>query len=498
MSKYDDVVNLALRRSLFFPASEIYSDHPAGFFDFGPYGAAIRRKIISVWRRELVQKEGFLEIDGALALPKSVFEASGHLEGFNDPVTVCRKCGAVYRADKLLSEITGKEFKEAMDIKDLTAALRENKIVCPNKKCGGELSDVERSSLMVKAVVGVSEKSSDVYLRPETCQNIFLDFARLFKTMRMKLPKGVSQVGLAFRNEISPRQTLIRSVEFSQMESEVFFDPERIDEIDGWDDVKDYKIMVQRFDEDKASPVKAKDLVKNKVVSGKLIAYYLARTQQFFESLGLKREKMRFRELDSEERAFYAKEAFDFEVETSIGWLELVANNYRTDYDLKGHMQGSKQDFSVVDDKTGRKFVPHVWEISIGTNRTFYAVLENALKNDKDRVVLSLKPNLAPLHAGVFPLLSNKPELVKKAKAIFDELKSCYELVFDKTGSIGKRYARLDEVGVPLCITVDFDSLENDDVTIRDRDTAEQKRVKIKDLRDVLFKVLCGKPFSEL
>ncbi len=497
MTKYDNVVNLALRRSLFYPSSEIYPDHPAGFFDFGPFGASIKRKIIDLWRKQLVQKEDFLEIDGALAMPSSVFKASGHLDGFNDPVSVCKKCGAVYRADKLLTEITGTEFKEAQPIEELTNAIRKNNLVCQNNKCKGQLSDVEKSSLMVKTIVGVSNKS-DIFIRPETCQSIFLDFARLYKTMRIKLPKGISQVGLAFRNEISPRQTLLRSVEFSQMESEVFFDPEKIDEIDGWDEVKNYEVMVQRANESFHKPIKAEDLVKNNIVSGKIIAYFLARTQQLYESYGFNKHDMRFREVDSDERAFYAKEGFDFEIKSSLGWIEIIANNYRTDYDLSSHMKESKHDLEAVDDQTDKKFIPHVWEISIGTNRTFYAILENSFRQDGERTWLALPPSIAPLHAGIFPLLSNKPELIRKAKEICDDLKCCYDVLFDKSGSIGKRYARLDEIGVPLCITVDFDTLEDDTVTIRDRDSAEQKRIPIKDLKDILYKILMGINFEDL
>ena len=316
MTKYDDVVNLALRRSLFYPSSEIYPDYPAGFFDFGPFGASIKRKIVDLWRKQLVQKEDFLEIDGALAMPSSVFKASGHLESFNDPICVCKKCGAVYRADSLLTNITGKEFKEAHPVEELTKAIRENNVVCQNKNCKGELSDVEKSSLMVKTIVGDNNKS-DIFIRPETCQSIFLDFARLYKTMRIKLPKGIAQAGLAFRNEISPRQTLLRSVEFSQIESEVFFDPEKINDVEEWDDVKDYEIMIQRCKESTHKPMKTEDLVKNNIVSGKIIAYFLARTQQLYESYGFKKENMRFREVDDDERAFYAKEAFDFEVLTA-------------------------------------------------------------------------------------------------------------------------------------------------------------------------------------
>jgi len=494
MTKYEDIVNLALRRSLFYPSSEIYANSPAGFYDFGPFGATIRRKVVELWRKQLLQKEEFFELDGAVIMPEDVFKASGHLANFNDPVTQCKKCNTIHRADKLLEEVTKKPFKEATPLSELTAALRDHKVKCP--KCKGELIDVRQFNMMVKAEVGIGNKAP-CYLRPETCQTIFVDWARLVKTMRVKLPKGVCQVGKSFRNEISPRQTLLRQVEFSQMEAEVFFDPEKINEINHWDEVKDYKLRIQRAHSDKIDDISADKLVKDKIVSGKLIAYYLVRTQQLFEAYGIPVEKMRFRELDDKERAFYAKEGWDFEVDTSLGWLELVANNYRTDYDLKGHMNVSKADLNFVE-PDGRKFIPHVWEISIGLDRTVYAVLELSYHQKDDRVWLSLPPTLAPMHAGVFPLLSNKPELVKKAEDVCNDLRKCYEVFFDESGSIGKRYARLDEVGVPWCITIDFDSLTNDDVTLRDRDSTEQKRIKIKDLRDVVFKLITGTPFSKI
>jgi len=486
---YDDVINLATRRSFFFPASEIYDNYPAGFFDFGPYGTALKRNIVDLWRKELVKKEDFLEIDGAIIMPEDVFSSSGHLKAFKDPVTSCKKCNSVYRADKLLEEnVKGGIFKEAMSDKELTDALRKYKIACP--KCKGELSDVEKSSLMVKAIVGVS-KNKPIYLRPESCQSIFIDFARMFKTMRMKLPKGISQYGKVFRNEISPRQTLLRTVEFTQMETEVFFDPKKIDDIENFHEVENYETMVQRYNEKEPKPVKAKDMVSKKIVSGKLIAYYLARTQQLYEKYGFAKENMRFRELDSDERAFYAKEAFDFEVRLSMGWLELIANNYRADYDIKGHMEGSKNDLQYVYEN-GKKIIPHVWEISIGTDRTFYAMLENSMKIGKEGWYLALPKEIAPLQIAVFPLLSNKENLVKKAKEIYIQLKNNFEAFLDDSGSIGKRYARQDEIGTPFCITVDFDSLEKNDVTIRDRDTTEQKRIKVKDLVPVLSKLLKG------
>ncbi len=491
MASYEDVVNLALRRSLFFPANEIYANAPAGFYDFGPYGATIRRKIIELWRKELVQMEDFLELDGAITMPEDVFKASGHLTNFNDPVTQCKKCNTIHRADKLLEETTKIPYKEATPLQELAAALREHKVKCP--KCKGELMDVKQFNMMVKTEVGIATKAP-CYLRPETCQTIFVDWSRMVRTMRVKLPKGVSQVGKSFRNEISPRQTLLRQVEFSQMESEVFFDPLQINEIERWEEVKDYKLRIMKAGQDKTESITAEKLIKDKMVGGKLIAYYLARTQQLFEKCGIPADKMRFRQLDDKERAFYAREAWDFEVETSLGWLELVANNYRTDYDLKGHMDKSTTDMQFLrQDNT--KFIPHVWEISIGVDRTFYAALEFAYRQKDDRIWLSLPPAIAPLHAGIFPLISNEKgkELVKTAEKVYEDLRGCYEVMYDESGSVGKRYARLDEVGVPWCITIDFDSIQNNDVTIRARDTAAQKRVKISELRDTMYQLLTGK-----
>ncbi len=491
MGRYEDIVNLALRRSLFYQANEIYANSPAGFYDFGPFGATIKRKIISVWRKHLVQKEDFLELEGAITMPEDVFKASGHLSNFNDPVTQCTKCNTIHRADKLIEEATKKPYKEATPLEELTAAIKDYKIKCP--KCKGELMDVKQFNMMVKVDVGVAGKLA-CYLRPETCQTIFVDWPRMAKTMRVKLPKGVSQVGKSFRNEISPRQTLLRQVEFSQMETEVYFDPQEIDAIERWDEVKDYKLRIMKAGQDKIENIPAEKLAKDKTVSGKLIAYYLARTQQLFERYGIPTEKMRFRQLDGTERAFYAKEGWDFEVETSIGWLELVANNYRTDYDLKGHMEKSKTDMNFLR-QDGSKFIPHVWEISIGVDRTFYAVLELSYRQQGERVWLSLPPAIAPLQVGIFPLLSNEKakDLVKKAKEIAEELRDCYEVMYDEAGSIGKRYARMDEIGVPWCITIDFDSLQNNDVTIRARDTAAQKRIKTSELRDTIYQLVTGK-----
>ncbi len=498
MGRYEDVVNWALRRSIFYPASEIYANAPAGFYDFGPYGAAIRRKIIDAWRKEIVNKTGMMEIYGSQIMPTDVFRSSGHLASFNDPVTQCAKCNTLHRADKLLEDATKEHYPEAMQDAAFTTEIQKHKLACP--KCKGALGPVKRFNMMVRTEVGVSTKT-DTYLRPETCQSIFCDFARLMKTMRMKLPQGIAQVGKSFRNEISPRQTLLRQVEFSQMEAEVFFDPAHINEAEGFDAIKDHPIQIMRLGSDKVESILARNLVDRGIASGKLIAYFLAHTQRFFEYLGIPREKMRFREVGSEERPFYSKETLDFEVETSLGWIELVANNNRTDYDLKGHAAGSKQDLQYVY-PDGKKIIAHVWEISIGLDRTFYAALEHAyreeMKNEEKRVVLSIRPSLAPLTIAVFPLLSNKDELKKKAREVY-EIVSCYDAFYDESGSIGKRYARVDEIGCPWAVTIDFDSLTNEDVTLRDRDSTEQKRVKIKDLRQTIYELYTGqKKFNQL
>lgn len=494
MAVYDDIVNLALRRGIFFPSSEIYANAPAGFYDYGPYGAAIRRKIVDLWRKHLVQKNEMLEIEGSVIMSSDVFKSSGHLTSFADPVTKCTKCNAVYRADKLLEDATGVEFKEAMKEEELTAALKSHKVKC--LKCRSELSAVFKSSLMVKAELGIAGQQG-AYLRPETCQSIFCDFSRMLRTMRVKLPKGMAQVGKSFRNEISPRQTILRQVEFAQMEIEVFFDPESKELPAYWQEVKDVKLPLQLAKSKKIEKIAVAEAVKKKIISSPLFAYYLAQVQLLYEHYGIPAAKMRFRQLDDEERAFYAKEGWDFEVETSLGWLELIANNYRTDYDLKGHMQGSKTNLEFTDD-SGRKFIPHVWEISAGLDRTFYAILEFAYRKEGERILLSLKPEVAPLHAAVFPLLSNRPELVKKAREVAAKISS-FEVFYDESGTVGKRYARMDEIGCPFCVTVDFDSLENDDVTIRERDTTKQKRVKITELPEALYMLVIGrKNFEKL
>ena len=486
--RYEKLIELASKKSIFYPAVEIYPNSPAGFWDFGPIGQAIRRKVVDFWRHEFVQKENMLEIHGAQILPASVFEGSGHLKSFADPIVQCIKCKKYERADRLISESIGKNVPESLSIEKLDEMIQENRIKC--QKCKGDFGKVSKFNMMVETLVGKAGEFK-TFLRPEACQSIFMNFSRMAKTMRLKLPQGIAQAGGAFRNEISPRQSITRSIEFSQMEAEIFFDSSKIDEVENFNEVKNYKLRILRLGRDKIEEFSVEELVDKKIVPGKFIAYYLARVQQVWNKMGIPLEKLRFREVSKDERAFYSLSTFDFEVETSLGWLELIANNYRADYDLNGHMKHSKSDLHY-NDEGGKKIIPHVWEISAGVDRTMFAILDCSLKEGKEGLYFSLPPMIAPYHCAVFPIVNKEgfPEFALKVEKMLKE--KWFEVVFDDSGSIGRRYARNDEIGVPYCVTVDGDSLKNNDVTIRERDSRMQIRVKIGNLCDVLRKLIFG------
>jgi len=495
----DEIVNLALRRSLFYPAAEIYANSPSGFWEFGPDGERIRRKIIGFWRRELVQKERFLEIHGSQILPEPVFRASGHLDSFNDPVVQCRKCHSLHRADELIASQAKKVVPESLSTPELDNLIKEHKVKCP--KCSStDFDKVKKFNMMMKVDIGATG-NQPAYLRPETCQSIFLDFPRVYKTMRRNLPLGIVQAGASFRNEIAPRNTLLRERELGQMEVEVFFNPKKIDEAEKWGEVKDYRLNLWLLKTKKVEGISCGEAVKKKIVSGKLIAYYLARVQQLYEKFGVPVKIMRFRELEKDERAFYAKETWDFEVETDLGWVELIACNYRTDYDMKGHGKESKTDVMIKEEDSPEAFIPHVFEISAGVDRTFYVLLDLSFRKEKrgpeERIYLDLNPRIAPYFVAVFPLVK-KDGLQEKAEQLFQLIESFgFDAFFDEKGSIGKRYARVDEIGVPFALTVDYDTLKDSMVTIRERNTLTQKRVKIDSLPELLWKLSLGKTSFE-
>ena len=483
MSNYEQIIKLALERGFYFPSCEIYSDALAGFWEYGPAGVSIKNKFIQLWRREIVRRDGMIEIDGSQIMSRSVFIASRHINNFTDPIIKCMKCSSTFRADKYITEKTDENIHEGISNEKIDAIITRHNLKCQN--CGGEFSGVSRYNMMFK--LGIGPSSEEAYLRPETCQTIFVDFARVFKVMRGKLPLGIAQIGKSFRNEIAPRQSILRLREFYQAEIEVFFNPNKLNDFPRFEEVKDTVIRVEdvggAITETTVDEAVARDIIPNK-----LIAYYLALLNNFYTKAGIDTSRSRFRRLSDKEKAFYASVAFDYEVETSLGWLELVACNYRSDYDLKGHADISKQNLEVVDPSDQTRILPHVFELSMGIDRSIYTILEHSyfedLEND-NRIVLKLKPYLSPIFAGILPLII-KDGLSEKAQLIYTNLKLDFDTFYDESGSIGRRYRILEQIGVPFAITVDKETMENDTVTVRDRDTMKQRRIKISEIKQFL------------
>ena len=478
---YDDVMKLALERGFYFPSSEIYADAQAGFWEYGPSGVSLKNKLLELWRRELVRRDKMIEIDGSQIMSKSVFDASGHLASFADPIVRCKKCKSTHRADKIIVEVSQIEIPESADLDEFDKTIVEKNIKCP--KCNGDFENAKKFNMMFE--VGIGPEGESAYLRPETCQSIFVDFPRIFKTMRGKLPLGIAQTGKSFRNEIAPRQSLLRLREFYQAEIEVFCNPAKLNDLGKFSEIKDTKIRIQIDDEIKS--MTCKEAVDSQTIPNEFVAYYLGLLAEFYEKTGINMEKSRFRKLGDKEKAFYAEVAFDFEVETAVGWLELVACNYRADYDLTSHSDKSKEKFEVMDGD--EKVLPHVFELSMGIDRSMYTILEHSLREDKEneRMVLSLKPYLSPIHVGVLSLVK-KDGLAEKTDEVYLNIKRKYDVFLDHSGAIGRRYRRLDEVGAPYAITIDHQTLDDDTVTIRMRDSMEQSRIKISELDEKLSK----------
>ncbi|MGI0070031.1 MAG: glycine--tRNA ligase, partial [Nitrosopumilaceae archaeon] len=400
---------------------------------------------------------------------------SGHLSSFADPIVACQKCKSIFRADKMITEITSIVLPESAELSEFDKVISEKNIICP--RCKGQFDTARKFNMMFK--VGIGPESEPAYLRPETCQSIFVDFPRLFKTMRGKLPIGIAQIGKSFRNEISPRQSLLRLREFYQAEIEVFCNPNKLDSFEKFSEVENTELRIMV--EDKIETMTCKQALDSGILPNKLVAYYLSLLVEFYQKTGIDVTRSRFRKLGDKEKAFYASVAFDFEVETTTGWLELVACNYRSDYDLKSHGNVSKEKFEVLDEDV--KVLPHIFELSMGIDRSLYTILEHSFRDDKEneRVVLSLKPYLAPVHVGVLSLVK-KDGLSEKTEEIFSTLRTKYDAFLDHSGAIGRRYRRLDEVGAPFAITIDHQTLEDQTVTIRVRDSMSQERIKISDL----------------
>lgn len=493
----EEIQRICLNRGIIYPTAEIYSIM-SGFFDYGPVGTLLKRKLIDYWREFFVKSEdNIFEMDGCTVLPEKVFIASGHLKSFVDPITQCKKCKSIHRADDLIQEKTGM-FVEGKPVNELSKIIKEKNVKCPN--CGGELSDVRLFNLMLKTEISpVGGKPA--YLRPETAQNIFTSFQRLLRVARSRLPFGVAQVGRSFRNEISPRHFVVRVREFNQMEIEMFIDPKHPKCLK-FDEVKDKKITVftREAQKKKKEPITitAEEAIKKKIVPNEWMVYFLVKEFEFYKSLGIPSDALRFRHMLPEETPHYSCGNFDLEIKFDFGWKETVGNAYRTDYDLKKHMKFSKKDLTVLTDD-GRKIISHVMEPSFGIERTIAGILLHCFREGKDRgwSWFAFPSKIAPYHFAIFSLV-NKDGLLEKAKEIYEILKKEFDVYFDFSGSIGRRYARADEIGTFGALTIDYQTLEDSTITLRERDTMKQIRVKISELSDVLKRFLKGEKLDAL
>ncbi len=453
-SKMEKIVSLCKRRGFVFQSSEIYNGFPA-VYDYGPYGVELANNIKNAWWKAMTQyRNDVVGLDSAIFMNPKIWEASGHVKGFSDPLTECRKCHSRLRLDSLLEE-AGIFADEKMSEEEINEIFSQNKdkIKCPN--CGAkDFTPGKKFNLLVQSNLGnfTGDWSKEpTYLRGETCQGIYVNYKNVLDSTRVKVPFGVAQIGKAFRNEITARQFIFRTREFEQMEMQYFIRPE------------DYQKYYNEW----------KDIRWN-----------------FYLSLGIKEDNLKWHK--HENLVFYAKEAYDIEYNFPFGFKELEGIHARGDYDLTQHSKHSGKDLTYLDPSDNSRFTPHIIETSAGVGRTFLAILSDAYceegEGDNSRIVLKISSKLAPVKIAVFPLLKNKPELVSKAKEVFEVLKINWKCEFDDNGNIGKRYRRQDEIGTPYCLTVDFDSLENNDVTLRHRDSMEQERIKVSDLKDYFIK----------
>ena len=479
----DRLIDVAIRRSFIIPSAEIYGA-PAGFYDYGPVGCAIKHRLENLWRGEMLQKEGFHEIETSIVLPEAVLKASGHADNFSDPIVSCKKCSARFRADHLLAgnpefAATGAKA-EGMPDAELTLAIRKCKVACPNDS--GELTDVTRFNMMFRTAIGAGDERV-AYCRPETAQGIFLDFARIVRNYGSRLPIGIGQAGRSFRNEISPRQGLVRMREFSQMELEYFFNPANQSH-PKFAGVEGEKLAFE-LEDGSVRELTLAQSVADGVVPNEIMAYFLWKQERLYLAAGIPRGKFRFRKIPANDTPHYSRGNIDLVVETSYGWIETTGTAYRTDYDLSQHAKASGADLSVFVEEEKKKVVPHVVEPSMGVDRMLWCVLEHAFREktpEKDWEWFDLPPSIAPYHAWVFPLM-RKDGMEEKAREVESLLRESGLIVYcQESGSIGKRYARADEIGVPYCVTVDYDTLKDGTVTLRFRNDGKQVRLPISGL----------------
>lgn len=430
----EKLVSLCKRRGYIYPGSEIYGGL-TGTWDYGPLGTLLKNNLKSIWWKEMTQlRNDIVPVDAAIMMNPKAWEASGHVEAFTDPLVECKVCHTRIRADK---EEEIKEH-EKTHVKHVQYLLSKGKI----------WTEPRKFNLLVKAYLGIIEgKQSEIFLRGEITNGAQVNFRNIVDSTRVKIPFGIAQIGKAFRNEITPGNFTFRSREFEQMEVQFYIKPDS-KEGDKW------------------------------------FEYWKQNRMDFYLNLGIKKENLRFREHEEHERAHYAKKAADIEYNAPFGWSEFMGIHNRGDFDLKRHQEYSGLSLAYKDAQTGEEFIPWDIETSAGVDRSILFFLLDAYTEDGERKILKLHPKLAPYKVAVFPLLANKEDLVSKAKGIYDNLKTQFMTYWDDRGNIGKRYFYQDEIGTPYCITVDFQTLEDETVTVRDRDTAKQERVKIGELED--------------
>jgi glycyl-tRNA synthetase len=437
----EKIVSLAKRRGFIYPTCEIYGGF-ANAYSYGPYGTELKNNIKALWWKMFVsEREDIVGLDGPIMLNPKVWEASGHTVGFNDALVDCKNCKARFRADHLITESGGKDLEGNLEAMDKALA----KIKCPT--CGKiAWANARFVNMMFKTEMNGFK--GDIYLRPETAGAIFVDYKNVIDSMRVKIPFGIAQIGKAFRNEIVARNFIFRIREFEQMEIEYFISP-----------AEKWEVLFDRW---------------------------LGLQENFAMRLGAKKNQLSRYEHPKAKLSHYSRKTVDIEYDFPFGKSELYGLANRTDFDLTAHSKHSGTDLSYLDQETGKKYMPHVLEPTFGLDRSILVALCSAYTEEKvkrdERVVMKFPASIAPIKVAVFPLLKNKPALVKKAKQIFDTLKTDLVCEFDDNGNIGKRYRRQDEIGTPLCVTVDFDSLKDNAVTVRDRDTMKQERVAIEDL----------------
>ncbi len=479
------------KKGFVFLNSEIYGGQ-SGFWDFGPVGVELKNNIKQeLWKTFVQSRDDVVGIDGAIITHPKVWVASGHVGSFTDFLLDCKKCKSRFRADLLIEDITGISI-EGIKLEEIEGLLEKHQIKCP--QCKGEFASPKRFNLMLKTHVGPIEDDASVsYLRPETAQLIFANMRAVVETARLKLPFGIAQSGKAFRNEISPRDFLFRSREFEQFEIEYFVHPEKKKICPFFKEVEDLEVNVMLSNEKEMRKTTFKKLVLEGNFTTEWHAYWLGAYYRFFTNLGIKQRNLRLREHHKEELAHYATACFDIEYNFPFGWKEIHGDADRGTFDLEQHMKVSGKDLSLFDEQTKTKIVPYVAaEPSQGIERAFLAFLFDAYDDDKERgnVVLRLHPKLSPIKIGIFPLVSNKEEITSLAKKVHFMLKKDFVCQYDQSGSVGRRYARADEQGIPFCITIDFDSLNDNSVTIRNRDDTTQERVKIDELKTKLYDLI--------